>query len=337
MKKILLLLLISLSSIPALSVDCWVSDLSLLLRENHAFRSSFRQKSIENPDLHLMDAYRVMHEASADVKKLEDIDEIVKTAKNLDEIKEIGYTEWINNQVRKAADDWLESLPTALKTELDNNAALKELFKNADPAKKVKLEESWQIAKKYDDQITSSRLQEITDDLGNVKNLDENGYHAWLKVKYPNKYLFEIKGYSYRADLKIINGEKEIVHFVSRGEQEFMTGFSNINADKQLYNAFDVPVSMQGHGISKAMYVRVLSDDVSSVLGEYMSTALPVNYNEFMKVYNKALNNKVEAALATPAAKALNKADEIISGKGWKPTNIDIEEGKKISIVWVRK
>jgi hypothetical protein len=104
---------------------------------------------------------------------------------------------------------------------------------------------------------------------------------------------------------------------------------STITKDGVLFNMFDV--SIQQQEVSTAMYKLLDKIKFEKIEASYGSGALGTNYAEFMNVYQIS-KNPIEASLATPAGKALNKA---LDGK-FKPVDIVITE-HKVKLFWIKK
>jgi len=145
-----------------------------------------------------------------------------------------------------------------------------------------------------------------------------------------NIYKFEERGYSYKLDASIAkDGTKDFTHYLDKDGESIVVGISSISKDGELSNVFSVPEELQGHGVSKAIYKQLADEGFSSVSSLYPARGLNTNYRAFMEAYDPTKNNFVEAAMSTPASKAL--------GSGWQPINIQIKEGKSISMQWIRR
>lgn len=118
--------------------------------------------------------------------------------------------------------------------------------------------------------------------------------------------------------------------FQKEGKIPFAAGTSTVSKDGVLINNFTILKDFRRKGISKAIYDRVLQENITSISSNYQngnSIRASNNYDEFMKVYN-ASKNEVAAALATPQGKVL--------GNDWKPINIEVK-GNSVDLIWVRK
>lgn len=169
------------------------------------------------------------------------------------------------------------------------------------------------VAKKYLDELIETKK---LDDYINNQNFKfrKLGYKFTHTFKRAKDGVLEINHY-----LKDLNGDR------------FWQGSSTISKDGVLFNVFEVKV--QKVEVSTAMYKLLDKYGFVKVEAHYGSGSLGTNYKEFMKVYNKILDNRVEAAFATPGGKALNKA---LSNK-FIPDNIIIRENDKIELFWIKK
>ncbi|BAV06167.1 YD repeat-containing protein [Filimonas lacunae] len=138
---------------------------------------------------------------------------------------------------------------------------------------------------------------------------------------------FSQLGFRYEAAVKTSeDGSRFISHFLRHGSQKILIGYSSISAEGLLSNAFEVHELLQGLGASKAMYAELKIIGFSKVESSFNPSS--TNFQEFMKIYDASKGNLVEAAKATPAAKAL--------GEGWTPTNFNVTESN-IKMEWIKK
>lgn len=169
-----------------------------------------------------------------------------------------------------------------------------------------------------------------------VEFMNKN-FPGWKKngtlEKTSFKYKFEEEGYIYvpETDIKA-DGTTAIFHLLKKeGIDDINCGASFISIDGVMKNTIAVPYNIRDKGASKAIYNKILTEDVKSISTDYIYRNINAsdNYLEFMKTYNQT-NDPVKAALATPQGKVI--------GKDWKPTkiNIDLEE-KEVHLIWIRK
>jgi hypothetical protein len=146
-----------------------------------------------------------------------------------------------------------------------------------------------------------------------------------VEQKSISKFPFERKGYSSAPH------GPNIAHIIEKVNESTLVGYSTINNNGVLTNVFEVPVSLRQMGISRAMYQRLNSLGFNAIEASY--NPVSDNFKAFLKVYSPTKSNDVEAAMATPAAKAM--------GPGFYPSTINVEskEGQKnrISITWSKK
>ena len=145
------------------------------------------------------------------------------------------------------------------------------------------------------------------------------------------KYDFEKDGYVYKATQQVLpGGIKRIFHAIKKeGENELPCGVSELTKEGELYNALKIPEKMRKREVSKAIYARVLNEDIKSIPTVYVDGGIvgaSDNYAEFIKEYEKS-KDALKAILATPEGKVL--------GKDWEPA--DIQVGKSVSFVWIKK
>ncbi len=191
--KLLFVFLFTLLSIVS-NAQCQWDRFKNATDESTDFGEAFT-KAIDDGDVDLIDAWEALDKAG--VRGLE------KNIKNLDDIKSVNKymkdnkldVDQLSNSIKQAdsfddwkrlnlgknnANDWLESLPTALKTELDNNTELKQLFDNAaDATERANLEKAW------------SKLDEAGLVLKN--NPDELEKAAKYLDDYPNASVAEVR------------------------------------------------------------------------------------------------------------------------------------------------
>ncbi|WP_109436581.1 Rossmann-like fold-containing protein [Aquimarina sp. AU119] len=152
----------------------------------------------------------------------------------------------------------------------------------------------------------------------------------WVRKTKPKsgQYQFEKEGYVYTLkEEKGIDGAKEFTHYLQKeGEDIIEVGKSSI-VEKHLSNNFDIPDKIKSKGVSKAIYEKLLKEDIETIGGLYLSES--DTYKAFMNVYDTNKNNGVDAALATPQAKVL--------GKDWEPKNIEIDGYYSVHLVWIKK
>ncbi|MDR6968494.1 hypothetical protein J2X31_002517 [Flavobacterium arsenatis] len=180
------------------------------------------------------------------------------------------------------------------------------------------------LAKKLDE-LSEEAGKKYLDDLLEQKKLDD----------FINSQNFKFRklGYIYSHFIrKSKDGVLEINHYLKSNKGElYWQGMSTISKDGVLFNVFEV--TLQQHDVSTAMYKLLDKYGFSKIEAHYGSGSLGTNYKEFMKIYSIEKDNRIEAALATPAGKALNKA---LNNK-FTPTNIIIKENDKIELFWIKK
>ena len=186
---------------------------------------------------------------------------------------------------------------------------------------------------------TQKEIDELAEKLKKMSDKEAKKYlNDLLKSKKIDEFInsqnfkFRKLGYSFTHSFNIAkDGIMEInLYLINKNGDKLWQGLSTISKDGTLFNIFEVTIQKQD--VSTAMYKFLDKIGFSKVEASYGSGSLGTNYNEFMKVYNKTLDNKVEAAFATPAGKALNKALD----NRFKPVDIIITE-KKVKLFWIKK
>lgn len=192
----------------------------------------------------------------------------------------------------------------------------------------------------YFDDIPEESLDDFIRDIeikakkqGKTANeyLDELTHSSFDDEINAKDFKFRKLGYKFAHDFFIAkDGVKEITHYlINRNGEKLWQGMSTITKDGVLFNMFDV--SIQQQEVSTAMYKLLDKIKFEKIEASYGSGALGTNYAEFMNVYQVS-KNPIEAALATPAGKALNKA---LDGK-FKPVDIVITD-HKVKLFWIKK
>jgi len=180
-----------------------------------------------------------------------------------------------------------------------------------------------ELAKKLDE-LSEEAGKKYLDDLLEQKKLDD----------FINSQNFKFRklGYIFKHEIyHAKDGTKEInLYLINKNGEKLWQGLSTISKEGTLFNIFEV--SLQQQEVSTAMYKLLDKIGFVKVEASYGSGSLGTNYNEFMKVYNNNIDNRVEAAFATPAGKAINKALD----NRFKPVDIIITE-KKVKLLWIEK
>ncbi|WP_236554730.1 hypothetical protein [Flavobacterium sp. 9AF] len=169
--------------------------------------------------------------------------------------------------------------------------------------------------------------EKYLDELIETKKLDD-----FINAK---DYKFRKLGLRFQHSFKNFKtGMKEINHYIidSNGKK-ILQGTSSIDKEGILFNVFDVSFDYKGQDISKAMYELIKKYNFEKIECSFPAKSMKDNYDAFMKVYKNVLDNKVEAALSTPAGKSITKIFE----NKFKPTNITITEGKNVNMYWEKK
>ena len=189
-----------------------------------------------------------------------------------------------------------------------------------------------------DKKAVTTKLKELFDKSDDeVKKWLDEFLEAIELDKYINSQDFKFLKLGYRFThtmRKFDNGIIDIAMFlIDKNGKKITQGYSQI-VDGVLDNIFDVTI--QKHDVSTAMYQFVDKVGFNKIVGLYSGRgSLNVNYIEFMETYNKT-GNKIEAALNTPAGKALKKAlkNEFLPNEN----KIIIDEiAQKVSVEWVKK
>lgn len=149
----------------------------------------------------------------------------------------------------------------------------------------------------------------------------------------PKRFPFEEKGISYSSTVeKGIDGETVIEHFITQNGKKKPIGISTISKEGVLSNAFDVPEELQGLGISGRAYAESACQGFKSLQTSFNAGPKSVNFNEFVKVYDPAKKNAVEALLQTPAGKVASRD----YGLKPDPASIDITK-TNVSANWIKE
>ena len=143
------------------------------------------------------------------------------------------------------------------------------------------------------------------------------------------KYKFEKEGYQYVPEVITDDlGYKTFKHRVRKNGFLIDVGESRLSTRGVLNNMFEVPENLWEKEISKAMYERLLKEDIKEINAFYMDEpGYSVNLEEFMKTYN-ATNDLEKAAMATPQGKVI--------GSSWLPTSIKILNGE-VHLKWIKR
>lgn len=147
-------------------------------------------------------------------------------------------------------------------------------------------------------------------------------------VPNPAGYRFQRSGVSYAAEvIKNADGSTSIAHYVTQNGKRQLAGLSEISAEGQLSNAFDVPADLRRMDISRRMYDEAAKVGYKSVEGKYYPGS--DNFEQFHKYFDAAAGNAAEAVAKTPAGK-------VNLENGLSPRNVRVDANGKITVDWVK-
>lgn len=197
--------------------------------------------------------------------------------------------------------------------------------------------EAWKVLYQADENAERLNIDNIetvyTYMISTEKTVDEvvaeisyvNGFNIWKNLEYQ----FQKEGYKYVPNLvRDDRGYIRIYHKLEKNGVFKEIGDSRITPGGTLYNILEIPEGLQRKGISKAIYKRVLQEDMKEISSYYMDEdGFADNLKAFMNVYNTTKDAE-KAAMATPQGKVL--------GNLWKPVNIKVINGE-VHLTWVKR